>query len=106
MKDYRKQIMVAGSTEPLPGYDIHPTFDAQSYFAADYVDAWISMRPEDVDRADYLIIPGKKTPAATMWTRIWTGYSWQSLTAPYSSTSLFWVSAGEFSWSVPISAPA
>ena len=58
MKDYRKQIMVAGSTEPLPGYDIHPTFDAQSYFAADYVDVWISMQPEDVERADYLIIPG------------------------------------------------
>lgn len=58
MKDYRKQIMVAGSTEPLPGFEIHPTLDAETYFAADYVRTWISLNPEDVDQADYLIVPG------------------------------------------------
>jgi len=58
MQDHRKQLMVAGATEPLPGFDIHPTFDAQTYFAADYLDAWVSMKPEDVDRADYLLVPG------------------------------------------------
>lgn len=56
--DYRKQIMVAGPTEPLPGFDIHLTLDAQSYFAVDYVEAWTSMNLKDVDRADYLIVPG------------------------------------------------
>jgi len=58
MKDYRKQIMVGGPTEPIPGTDVQPTLDAQSYFAQDYVNVWNSMNPEDVDRADYLIIPG------------------------------------------------
>lgn len=58
MKDYRKQIMVAGRTAPIPGTKIQPTLDAQSYFAEDYVEAWNSMDPEDVDRADYLIVPG------------------------------------------------
>lgn len=58
MDNYKKQIMVGGPTDPLPGFDLQPTLDAQNYFAADYVDAWNSMNPEDVDRADYLIMPG------------------------------------------------
>ncbi len=58
MRDHRKQLMVAGQTGPLPEFDLRLTIDAQNYFAADHVDAWISMDPVDVDRADYLIIPG------------------------------------------------
>jgi len=58
MQDYRKQLMVAGQTGLPPGFDLRLTIDAQNYFAADYVDAWISMNPSDVDRADYLLVPG------------------------------------------------
>lgn len=58
MQDHKKQVMVGGPIDPIPGTDLQPTLDAQSYFAVDYVDTWNSMNPEDVDRADYLIIPG------------------------------------------------
>lgn len=58
MENYKKQIMVCGPTDPLPGLELQPTLDAQNYFAVDYVDAWNSMNPDDVDRADYLIVPG------------------------------------------------
>lgn len=58
MENYKKQIMVCGPTDSLPGLELQPTLDAQNYFAVDYVDAWNSMNPDDVDRADYLIVPG------------------------------------------------
>lgn len=58
MDDYRKQVMVAGPTDP-PDADIQGTLDTKNYFASDYVETWNSMNPDNVDRADYLIVPGE-----------------------------------------------
>lgn len=58
MSDQRKQIMIGGPVEPFPGIDIIAAIDTMEFFAQDYVDAWCSMNPADVDHADYVVIPG------------------------------------------------
>ena len=58
MSSKRKKILVAGPVELYPGCPINPTLEARDFFAQDDVDVWCSLDPEEVDKADGIVIPG------------------------------------------------
>lgn len=51
-------VLIMGPEELFPGCPINPTLEAQAFFAQDGGHVWCSLDPQEIPKADLVVIPG------------------------------------------------